>query len=423
MHQEVVNLKVLQSAGGKVPKVLDGNTEEFENQNSPLYFVMEYIDGKTLAEVIKTGPLPITTAIRVALDLCSTLRVAVKEGIAHRDIKPENIIIRGLEPADAVIVDFGLSFNEDDSVRLTETEEALDNKFLSLPERRGPGENKRDFRSDLTGICGILFYSLTQCSPRNLRDSQGRPPHRWPDYLLEKRVQDHTQLSFINAFLDKGLSYELDQRFQTVDELSNRLNEILAPSAIQPTEDLEAVAARADAALRKNDRKTQLAEYFKVALTLQNPVMSHMAIVKQKLSKYNRFDLMWGHLVSRAEGEFEGGDLLSTGSITVSILNHPISHLITYTIVAHGLECVLYREVSEQTTSGPPIPPGLRLRMPPGALAGIGTTAETKIFQPSSVVLRYKGDIEPNVTIIISDIERAIAKSIEAISDKIQGGY
>jgi eukaryotic-like serine/threonine-protein kinase len=110
MAQEVLSLKILHSAGGKVPRVLDANTEKFEDQNSPLYFVMDYIEGQTLAKVVQTGPMSVRTAIQVALDLCSTLRVAVKEGIAHRDLKPENIIIRGLVPPDVVMVDFGLSF-------------------------------------------------------------------------------------------------------------------------------------------------------------------------------------------------------------------------------------------------------------------------------------------------------------------------
>src|ERR1019366_5419608 len=48
MAQEVTNLKVLRNAGGKVPQVLDGNTEQFEDLTEPLFFVMEYIVGKTL---------------------------------------------------------------------------------------------------------------------------------------------------------------------------------------------------------------------------------------------------------------------------------------------------------------------------------------------------------------------------------------
>jgi serine/threonine protein kinase len=93
MAQEVTNLRVLRSAGGKVPQVLDGNTERFEDPSIPLYFVMEYIQGKTLAETVQeSNGLGVKASVGIALDLCSTMSVAIMEGIVHRDIKPENII-------------------------------------------------------------------------------------------------------------------------------------------------------------------------------------------------------------------------------------------------------------------------------------------------------------------------------------------
>ena len=49
MFQEVSNLKILHSAGARVPQILDDNTSEFENLGVPLFFVMERIEGKTLA--------------------------------------------------------------------------------------------------------------------------------------------------------------------------------------------------------------------------------------------------------------------------------------------------------------------------------------------------------------------------------------
>src|SRR5882724_1257292 len=95
MYQEAANLKILHSAGGKVPGLLDGNTASFDATDVPLYFVMEHIDGHTLADLVqKSSGLSVEASVGVALDLCSTLRVAIKEGIVHRDIKPENIIAR-----------------------------------------------------------------------------------------------------------------------------------------------------------------------------------------------------------------------------------------------------------------------------------------------------------------------------------------
>ncbi|MCH8823141.1 MAG: phosphotransferase [Planctomycetes bacterium] len=50
--QEVTNLKVLHDAGAKVPRVLDGNTENFDDPCAEMYFVMEYIDGEGLAKIV-----------------------------------------------------------------------------------------------------------------------------------------------------------------------------------------------------------------------------------------------------------------------------------------------------------------------------------------------------------------------------------
>jgi serine/threonine protein kinase len=343
MAQEVTNLKVLRNAGGKVPQVLDGNTDRFEDLNVSLYFVMEFIDGKTLAKTVQeSGGLSATTSIGIALDLCSTMQIAINGGIVHRDIKPENIIIRNLEPSDAVMVDFGLSFNEDEDLGYTSADESLDNKFLSLPERRGPGENKRDFRSDLTGICAILFYCLTKCSPRNLQDSQGRPPHRWPNFSLTGKIQTKNQLSALNLFFSRGFSNEIDSRFQTVDELIGRLLEILKPDTVAVVEDLDAVIARETSALRKNDRKTQLSLHHTNTTPLHQSMWQCFQEIHSKLVKHGNFSVAFvQNLSNRLEEKSPHGDIIARAVIIVAVQHHQISWHINYLAISQGTECAM----------------------------------------------------------------------------------
>ena len=401
MAQEVTNLKVLRNAGGKVPQILDSNTEKFEDLTVSLFFVMEYIDGKTLAESIQlSGGLPLDSSVGIALDLASTMRVAIKEGIVHRDIKPENIIVKSIQPPNVVIVDFGLSFNEDESLNLTETEETLDNKFVSLPERRGPGENKRDPRSDLTGICAILFYCLTGCAPRNLRDSQGRPPHQWPAYSPSEKVKDESQRNTLNLFLSKGLNYEIDFRFQTVDELITRLDEIIKPSTTEIVEDLDTVIARESAALRKSDRKTQLAEYISMAQPLLQSYMQCWQQVQAKLSRQRSFAIGWSGMTTSITENGKEGDVFARVACYISMQNHPIMIQIHHAFVAHGLQWTVYREIRE------------------GQLH-----TQTKIIEPPTVALRYQGESSPNGATLISDMNTAIAKAITIISRKIRGNF
>src|SRR5438045_8262290 len=58
------------------------------------YIVMEYFTGRTLAEVLESGPLPPARAVHVMLQVCRALEYAHAQGVVHRDIKTSNKIGR-----------------------------------------------------------------------------------------------------------------------------------------------------------------------------------------------------------------------------------------------------------------------------------------------------------------------------------------
>jgi serine/threonine protein kinase len=237
MHREVAALETLAAQGAKVPKYLDGNTALFKELDTHLYFVMERIVGDTLDKLMeRRGPLALNESIDLCLDLCGTLGIAFKAEVSHRDIKPENLIVRSTSPADVVMLDFGLSFNKSDEGEMTEFGEALDNTFVSLPERRGPFEDKRNPKSDLTSIVAILFYCLAGFPPRNLRDSEGLTPNRSKGTKFPT-VPNGPLLDHLHAFLDRGLQNDIRLRFHTVAELQSRLAELKTGEVQPPVED------------------------------------------------------------------------------------------------------------------------------------------------------------------------------------------
>lgn len=86
------------------------NTDEDRSEH---YLVMEYIQGRTLREVLeKSAPdlLPTDEALRITIQICDALAYCHEHGVFHRDIKPENIML--LDDGNIKIIDFGVALLE-----------------------------------------------------------------------------------------------------------------------------------------------------------------------------------------------------------------------------------------------------------------------------------------------------------------------
>ena len=75
-------------------------------QNDTEFLVMEYLEGETLAERLKRGPLPLEQVLQYAVEIADALDKAHRKGITHRDLKPGNIM---LTKAGTKLLDFGLA--------------------------------------------------------------------------------------------------------------------------------------------------------------------------------------------------------------------------------------------------------------------------------------------------------------------------
>ena len=76
------------------------------SQDGTSYLVMEYLEGETLEDRLRKGPLPIDQVLKCAIDICEGLEKAHKSGVVHRDLKPGNIM---LTKSGAKLMDFGLA--------------------------------------------------------------------------------------------------------------------------------------------------------------------------------------------------------------------------------------------------------------------------------------------------------------------------
>src|ERR1700745_1081031 len=75
-------------------------------QDGVNYLVMEYLEGETLAERLKKGPLPLDQVLQYAIEISDALDKAHRKGITHRDLKPGNIM---LTKTGVKLLDFGLA--------------------------------------------------------------------------------------------------------------------------------------------------------------------------------------------------------------------------------------------------------------------------------------------------------------------------
>lgn len=119
------------------------------------YIVMELIQGKTLKQIIsEEGALPWKWTVNIAIQICSALEMAHKNGIVHRDIKPHNIIIT--EDGIAKVTDFGIAKAVSNST-ITAFGTTIGSVHYFSPEHARGGYT--DAKSDLYSL-GVVMYEM-----------------------------------------------------------------------------------------------------------------------------------------------------------------------------------------------------------------------------------------------------------------------
>ncbi|MCP4891700.1 MAG: serine/threonine protein kinase, partial [Planctomycetaceae bacterium] len=109
---------------------------EFGNVEDTYYFLMEFVDGSTLRDLVKAGQLSPEHALSIVPHLCDALQYAHDQRVVHRDIKPENILISS--QGAVKIADFGLSRimgNETQQPMLTGTHQIMGTPRYMAPEQ------------------------------------------------------------------------------------------------------------------------------------------------------------------------------------------------------------------------------------------------------------------------------------------------
>jgi serine/threonine protein kinase len=240
MQQEVLLLNLLDARG--VPRVLANNMDVWNSVGTPLYAVVEWVDGPTLTDFSDGKPQIIDTALSVIAGLIDIVRRCHEVGVLHRDIKPDNIILRNGEISEPVLIDFGMGWAVPNDNKFGEfatgAGQELGSRFLRLPEY-APGHHVRDTRSDVTMLVAVLFYLLAGASPRVLLDSQGRMPH---ESMLERfppaTTSDPRWERMCRVF-KVGFQQRIDMRYLDAQEFANAVASTSIPATTGMTSPLD----------------------------------------------------------------------------------------------------------------------------------------------------------------------------------------
>src|SRR5262249_50095396 len=122
-------------------------------------FVMEFVDGGSLRQLLRPGRLRQEEAVRLLLQVCDALQYAHEEGVVHRDIKPENILLGRRGRAKAA--DFGLAKllgPVPAAFSLTGSQQVMGTPHYMAPEQ-WERTHAVDARADVYSL-GVVFYEM-----------------------------------------------------------------------------------------------------------------------------------------------------------------------------------------------------------------------------------------------------------------------
>jgi len=177
------------------------------------YIAMEYVEGETLKDKIRKGPLNASEALTIVGQVAAGLAEAHRKGIIHRDIKSANIMVT--DKGQAKVMDFGLAKLQGGS-SITKSQTTLGTVAYMSPEQARGGE--LDARTDIWSLGVALYETLAGKMPFRGAHEQAviySILHSEPEALKKARPDTPPGLDEI---VGQALAKKPADRYQTMDE-------------------------------------------------------------------------------------------------------------------------------------------------------------------------------------------------------------
>jgi serine/threonine protein kinase len=209
------------------------------------FLVMEFLDGETLADRLRKGPLPTEQVLKIGIEICEGLERAHKSGVIHRDLKPGNVM---LTKTGAKLMDFGLAkaapagTSLASSLTMTISHPSADQpltahgtivgtfQYMSPEQTEG---KDADARSDIFALGAVLYEMAT-----GKRAFTGKSQASLVAAILASEPAPISMVQpmsppALEQVIKSCLAKDPEERFQTVHDLKLQLKWIAEASASQ----------------------------------------------------------------------------------------------------------------------------------------------------------------------------------------------
>lgn len=253
------------------------------------YFFMEFVEGVTLEERLRVGPLAIRQAAEIGSQIGRALQAAHEHGVVHRDLKPSNLMIR--EDGSVAITDFGLA-RETGTGSLTESGSIVGTPMYMPPEQVLGDRAVVGTRADVYGLGATLYHLVTGAPPFSgstaqavLKDVLERDP------VPPRRLRADLPRP-LEAVIYKAMEKSPARRYGSAEEMAEDLERFLRGDRVQAR--IPGAATRVARAARARPLLTSLIAVVivlsvgAVVLTREHrlgQLRSHVQIAERKIAQ------------------------------------------------------------------------------------------------------------------------------------------
>ena len=217
----------------------------YDNQRTPeglVYLVMDYIEGPGLDKKMQSGPMPVHDILTLAERVAGGLVAAHQRKIIHRDLSPDNIILKNGDPAQAIIIDFGIAKDTNPGAETIVGNEFAGKYAYAAPEQLS---GTTDERSDIYSLGAVLLAAFRGKTP-DVGNNPMEVVSRKSQVLDTSGVPEP-----LKTLIDRMTTPDPDDRLQSAAHVIEALGgDIVAP--VEALSDATVIAAPPQSAARKD---------------------------------------------------------------------------------------------------------------------------------------------------------------------------